>query len=629
MRATLNAAGKRAHGLMRLGLPERMGIGLALLLGAFLLLLKGLYPAGSADYFAHYFPYYREVIEQGGVSPNDVWYHYFYSKGLGLFFLGMLLTDPLAPQLVTFCYMAAAALVLFVAVRDIAPATNWPIASAFLFLGLYVFTPGWAEFEKQHELNTALVVAVLWMTHRALGAKPPGALTFGVVAALAITGAVIADVLIALFFGAIFSLLALILMVGRRFRNGLICVALASWSAALVVFNFALNYVTVGLPSDLGVSYAWPFADVEKLYQWGSLPVLLIFYWGRKAAVEAALPLVSKDSYKLLVQSLRLDLLYPLTLGAFALACASTWWRARHRELKPNAAALRLSALLATALIVCVAIALTAGRTQPNSFHRYSSFAVPLVILFSVALWIAMLPILNKTLPRIADTRWTPLAVAVSCLIVTVLDTHLPRHLVVPRDAIDFAIGRASIDEAYTRLGRWPSYYVSWGGIYDGARSAYAIVGPKTPIWSFAVDSFCMLPDCQVKSFMSFNMTNRWDRIMFGSPEEAEQLLKSSGLNYFLYSRELYMFDPLPLSALFAPANIADHLGLIWTDGTSSLLTWRGPGTQPLDEAWLAAYRRSVAESLTVQSFPLEAFRKIYERYYVMPHPWRPIALPW
>jgi hypothetical protein len=297
--------------------------------------------------------------------------------------------------------------------------------------------------------------------------------------------------------------------------------------------------------------------------------------------------------------------------------------------LQPNAAALRLCAVPATALIVCVAVALTAGRTQVNSFHRYTSFVVPLVILFSVALWVAMLPILNKTLPRLADTRWAPLAAAVSCLIVTVLDTHLPRHLVVPRDAIDFAIGRASMDDAYTRLGRWPSYYVSWGGIYNGARSAYAIVGPKTPIWSFAVDSFCMLPDCQVKSFMSFNMTRRWDRIMLGSPEEAEQLLKGLGINYFLYSRELYMSDPLPLSALFAPANIANRLGLIWTDGTSSLLTWRGPGTRPLDEAWLAAYRSSVAESPTVQSFPLEAFRKIYERYYAKPHPWRPIVLPW
>jgi hypothetical protein len=629
VRATLNAAGKRAHCLTHLGPPERIGIGLALLLGALLLLLKGLYPAGSADYFAHYFPYYREVIERGGVWPNDVWYHYFYSKGLGLFFLGMLLTDPLAPQLVTFCCMAAAALVLFVAVRDIAPGTNWPMATVLLFLGLYVFTPGWAEFEKQHELNTALVVAVLWMTHRALGAKPSDVLMFGAVAALAIMAAVIANVLIAVFFGAIFSLFALILMVRRRFRNGLICAALASWSGALVVFNFALNYVTVGLPSDLGIPYAWSIADVEKLYQWGSLPIVLIFYWGRKAAVAAAVPLVSPDSYKLLVQSLRLDLLYPLTLGAFALVCASTWWRARRRELQPNAAALRLCALLATALIVCIAVALTAGRTQVSSFHRYTSFIVPLVILFSVALWIAMAPALNKTFLWIADTRWTPLAVAVSCLIVTVLDTHLPRHLMVPRDAIDFAIGRASIDEAYTRLGRWPSYYVSWGGIYNGARSAYAIVGPKNPIWSFAVDSFCMLPDCEVKSFMSFNMTSKWDRIMLGSPEEAEQLLKSSGINHFLYSSELYMSDPSPLSALFAPANIAAHLGLIWTDGTSSLLTWRGPGTQPLDEAWLAAYRQTVTESPTVQSFPLEAFRKIYERYYAMPHPWRPIALPW
>jgi hypothetical protein len=48
-----------------------------------LLAVKGLYPAGGHDYYTHYFYYYQSVIERQGL-PNEVWYHYYYSKGAGL-----------------------------------------------------------------------------------------------------------------------------------------------------------------------------------------------------------------------------------------------------------------------------------------------------------------------------------------------------------------------------------------------------------------------------------------------------------------------------------------------------------------------------------------------------------------
>ena len=118
------------------------------------------------------------MIQQGGIWPNKVWYHYFYSKGSGLFFLGMLLTDPLAPQLVTFCFMAAAAAALYLIVTDIAPRTNWPLACVLLFIGTYLFTPGWGEFEKDHEFNTALILGIIWMFQRAFNSLTKPAMSF-------------------------------------------------------------------------------------------------------------------------------------------------------------------------------------------------------------------------------------------------------------------------------------------------------------------------------------------------------------------------------------------------------------------------------------------------------------------
>src|SRR5258705_11600893 len=103
-----------------------------------------------------------------------------------------------------------------------------------------------------------------------------------------------------------------------------------------------------------------------------------------------------------------------------------------------------------------------------------------------------------------------------------------------------------------------------------------------------------MLPGCRLQTFHSFIMTSRWDQLMFGTAEEGRRILQSEGLNYFLFTSEVEILDPLPLSPLFHPDNIARHLGVRWTDGTSTLLTWLGPDTKPLDAAWLATYRAAV-----------------------------------
>jgi hypothetical protein len=119
------------------------------------------------------------------------------------------------------------------------------------------------------------------------------------------------------------------------------------------------------------------------------------------------------------------------------------------------------------------------------------------------------------------------------------------------------------------------------------------------------------------------------DRLLFGTPQEGEAALRAAEANYFLFSRELAIFDVLPRSPLFAPDNIARYLGIRWTDGKTALLTWLGPGVTPLDEGWVADYRRAAAESTTALSFPYAAVQRIYMRLRATPRPWRPFRLRW
>ena len=56
------------------------------------------------------------------------------------------------------------------------------------------------------------------------------------------------------------------------------------------------------------------------------------------------------------------------------------------------------------------------------------------------------------------------------------------------------------------------------------------------------------------------------------------------------------MIDLLPFSRLFAPETIGRYLGVKWSDGSTFLLTWIGPGTRPIGPDFLDAYTRRRAE---------------------------------
>jgi hypothetical protein len=71
---------------------------IVIVLAVAFLLVKGLYPAGGHDYWNHYFPFYMRVVQSGSILPNDVWYHFYQSKGDVLYFLAMLLTTRWHPN---------------------------------------------------------------------------------------------------------------------------------------------------------------------------------------------------------------------------------------------------------------------------------------------------------------------------------------------------------------------------------------------------------------------------------------------------------------------------------------------------------------------------------------------------
>ena len=210
--------------------------------------------------------------------PNEVWYHYYYSKGSGLFFLGMLLADPLAPQLVTSASWLSRRPLCTSPSEDIAPETSWPSASVLLFISIYILTPGWGEFEKHHEFNTALLLGIIWMTQRALRAEG-STCQFIIAGALSIATAIIINTQIGAFYTAVFGTVTLVFLTFRDFRAAALCAGLSAWAACLVVFVLILNYATTGLPIDQPITRFWHWPTWRSSTSWAACRWLSISIW--------------------------------------------------------------------------------------------------------------------------------------------------------------------------------------------------------------------------------------------------------------------------------------------------------------------------------------------------------------
>ena len=575
--------------------PQAIGSILIAVVGALVLLQRGLYPAGGGDYYTHYFYYYLAVLKNHGLMPNNVWYHYYYSKGSGLAFLGMLLSDPEAPALTTFPCVMCAAIAIATLMRRVAPNSLWPAAGALTYLLFYLvgldFGSAEGEFQKDHEEVTALVVLFTWaLCMESCG--PP--LPCRIMAAASAIAAAILTQAVGIFLGLFAGVLCAWSLVHRQWRDMLGYAYVGVAIATAVLGMFVLSYRMTGLASDQPLDLMLRFADPTRLDRWGVIPQIIMVAWIRDN-YEALVQPLGWGVFKELALTMRLEVLWPF-LAAPAIAVllrrATDTWTAGRLTLSPDPAAVSLAAAITIRLAVLLAllalIALSMGRAQSVSFGRLSTFLVPLWALFGIAgsVWALSWP----SGRRLDPLGWLVLPVVL--LVVVVHGWQKAENWVgrLPREtqlSLQFFIGQFSLADAYK--------FGFFGGINPGALAAAQQLPYDTPIWSTNA-SYCMAPGCLIESVVSFKMSGRLDEILGGAPELARQKLQEAGLNYFLFMKDYRLLDVLPYSRLFAPETIGRYLGVKWTDGATFLLTWIGPHTSPIGSDFLQAYRRSLNE---------------------------------
>ena len=316
----------------------------------------------------------------------------------------------------------------------------------------------------------------------------------------------------------------------------------------------------------------------------------------RAQAVATGVSFSGFDMFDFLKNALHFDILATFLYGA--LAGLLTWvigqaiLRRRFASYSVPlgtsnvASCIVVLAYLAAILLFTVAV----GAGEPVSYVRISSFCLPLMAAMGAIVW--QVAIVSVDWPQagrgllghVAPVALTGLTLAQA------YDQQRETLLLVLANAVRFADGQYSIYDAYKDQSGWPALPDS-RAIYPGAYEAWRSVGPGHRIWSFNVHSYCMVPGCRIESHLSSKMSAHRAEILFGSADVAKATLRREGLNYFFISTYLDIRDPLICTPLFSPDTIRDHFGVKWTNGADVLLTWKGPGIEPLSGEWVDRYR--------------------------------------
>jgi len=575
--------------------------------GAALLLVKGLYPQGGHDYYQHYSQFYAAVIDNHSIWPNLFWYQYYMSKGMGVTFLGMLLTDALAPSLVTYCFVVATALTLYSLVRDFCSHTLWPWLAVVLYLALNVHTlgtgayfgnGGWGHFQKPHEMNSTLIFAVLWMSVnmvRSAGDERRGWWFSASACAFVVAYVVFVSPLIV----GLFAVLAALYFFARSRELSRMFLGIAVSTGAGLASLLVLNYLTTGAPVDVAPQALWPIVDLRRLTDEGMLfDFVNIAVIRARGVVEGSALADEFDLIEYVRNVFRLDVLELLIIAALVgtLACMVGRDVLRRRAAGNvgmiDATALQAGGVIAAFFAAAAVFTFTAGMLESVSWVRISSFVLPLMIAISaIAGQITTVSVGRSRRVRILAATVAPILL-MSVLLVQAYEQRKTTLVAVMHNALRFVGGRYSIYDAYRDQAGWPVFNRT--AIHRGMYEAWKRVGPGKRIWSFNINSYCMLPGCHFESLFASSMSKHRDEILFGPPENAEQVFRREGLNYFFISTRLPVLDVLQCTPLFSPDTIQDHFDVEWTDGRDVLLGWKTQGGERLSREWLERYRNAV-----------------------------------
>jgi len=562
---------------------------------------------GDGDYLTHYLPYHMFVLENGNLFPNEIWYHFFYSKGAGLVLLLMQLTDVHAVTLVSFSFAIFSILLCSCLLyRGIKNSVVCLIFSATLLLCLFKTDDGF--FVKHHaEIGGHIVfitfLLILYNRHGSFDWKKYLSLCI-----LACVSLVVLSPPMSFFpfmFAATYFLYFLIV---RNFAKAKFYFVLLFVFLLSIFIVFGINYSLTGLfeitPFRVFLSH-WNENIFGKFFS----PYLMIYLAQGSGPDMGTVSLEIKNDFLILYPMvLRLNELptslvpygISLIIVLFVLICCLL---ARLNILSSKARSQTgriLSTLTIPSLLMLLFVFVTVfAVNQRTSLYRSTEYIVyysalvlfSIVFLFFLFLQVgiemsvfALSKMQLKKKYSLCMTTNTVLSVLAIMLIFLFITSGLPklRELDATKQ-LSFILGRTNLADSLAvdlnaprGLAKFREQKLASGSIVS------FVIGTRFG------DLFYHYPG--VATEMSYAFGKDWHILAFESPDKVKEYYQKLGINYFMIDTEGSVFGCLPFSPLFQWQTLDKYFDVCFGENGIYILTWKNGEksniTKEIKEKW-------------------------------------------
>lgn len=358
----------------------------------FLLVYRVLFPSEiDGDVWEHYLHYFYEVTQRThSLAPSELWYQFFLSKGATLQIFATLLSDVMAAQLVSWCFIVFTAAIAYDLTKSLAGSRLWGLVASLCVLEAATLFNATPNLFKHHMVFGGLVAFVAWCMARGL-VERPGLPRRTVMAAAGLT-AFYTAVYIPVGGGILLAGLAAAAATMLLFHADREQLLLVSWiggcAAAGILSMLALNYAVTGLALDSPIGVFWPFVDLERFARFWD-PLVLEYWFIGTGAVESAplsLRTLLTPNFTWLKEVLRLKYLMSLDwLLWFAVAVGAVYSALRRDRPSWRAGRPAIVAILALAAFTIGTLSLANVFPASDSVYRLYAFSFSLLIILMTA----------------------------------------------------------------------------------------------------------------------------------------------------------------------------------------------------------------------------------------------------
>lgn len=587
----------------------------------------------DGDYLTHYGPYYNSVIHNGSLALNEVWYQYFYSKGAGLFYFSMLMTDQVGPLLVSFLFFIFTMLVIYAVIKRASTNSLWAIATVIFLLGAMAW-PLEGFFIKHHCETAATMLSVVCAAVLMFSSEK-NRLFFLFIATVSQASIFVLSIQAGCYSFVFIGLCACVAGCQKKYNLFLKYNFVLGVGGIVVIFLMLYNYSVTGLyeitPFRLFLQF-WDQEIFSKTYS-----PYLMFYLSEGSSPDLGTIGVTGINHNLssYYTLFRVNNIWSPTLG-FILFSACVFYciysqRRFFKKLgktilqmaqvgffgisisKPvsklktdffssiyewvnntiqsvplgvnEAVVIRRNMLnwlapSSIAMIILVAAVYFLVR-QPISILRASEFVSIYIIVLFFALIIAFTTHISQ--PTLFRVTWLliPIILSIVSFSNTIEDSRRHQKVTTP---LKFALGKLATNEIGPALPRYNK---------ESAEIRF-LTGKKERILSLNLDAklgllYLMYPG--VATEVSYSLGGKWHEVVFGKPALAKKTLQDIGVNYFLVDLKSPMFGAIPFSPLFSGESLTKNFRVIWRSGSRYLLTWTN-GKSRLGHRFLARWKK-------------------------------------